>query len=660
MAMDNVVPVRSSRQGSGFGEFFRYHGWLAPGVRLFRKLSFPVKAAWVSLAFLIPLSTMLWFLWVGANTQIDASKAEQRGSRYAGPLITLVREAQARRHAAVLGEPNLDAAQAVYKQAFEAVVAAHARLGKEIDDAESFAALQKSHEALAQNPLAGDPTQTFVAHSELIEKMLDLLREVADGSGMTLDPDLDSFHMMSMGVLRGPLQVENTSKLHTLGTLILKSQSETPERRDMLVEFEAVQAVLDKDMENSYQELEKRMPASVAMLDMKGTDAASEAFAAAVISQLMGRELSGDVATFARLGDAAVRMQAAFDAASAKQFEQLVDARVQRLQKTFAAQLGMSVFFVAIACYLMLAFYRVMMGGLSEVSEHLQQITDGNLTTAPRPWGNDEAARLMVTLGTMQTSLRKMVQSMLGSAANVHTASGEIASASMDLSQRTEESAASLQQTTASMEQIAELVRQSTVTVASATASVNDNARAAEQGGQVIAEVVKTMEGIRTSSSRIGEIISVIDGIAFQTNILALNAAVEAARAGEHGRGFAVVASEVRALGGRSATAAREIKSLINASIEQVESGSAVVGNAGDIMQAVVRNATRVVELMNQISTSAQQQNTGVSDVSVAVRDLDKATQQNAALVEETAAASGALADQAERMSREVSFFKLA
>jgi methyl-accepting chemotaxis protein len=242
----------------------------------------------------------------------------------------------------------------------------------------------------------------------------------------------------------------------------------------------------------------------------------------------------------------------------------------------------------------------------------------------------------------------------------VHTASGEIASASMDLSQRTEESAASLQQTTASMEQIAELVRQSTVTVAAATASVNDNARAAEQGGQVIAEVVKTMEGIRTSSSRIGEIISVIDGIAFQTNILALNAAVEAARAGEHGRGFAVVASEVRALAGRSATAAREIKSLINASIEQVESGSAVVGNAGDIMQAVVRNATRVVELMNQISTSAQQQNTGVSDVSVAVRDLDKATQQNAALVEQTAAASGALADQAERMSREVSFFKLA
>ncbi|MEK8047967.1 methyl-accepting chemotaxis protein [Ideonella margarita] len=629
-------------------------------MRLFRKLSFPVKAAWVSLAFLIPLATMLWFLWSGANNQIEASAAEQRGASYSGPLINLIREAQARRHAATLGEPNLDAAQSSYKKAFELVSALHASLGKELDDGETFGAMQKAHDALAQNPLAGSSTQTFMAHSELIERMLDLLREVADGSGMTLDPDLDSYHMMSMGVLRGPLQVENTAKLHTLGTLILKDKSETPERRDMLVEFEAVQAVLDKDMENSYQELEKRLPASVATLDMKGTDAASEAFAAAIKLQLMGEEPSGDAQAYARLGDAAVRMQAAYDAESARQFERLLSARVQRLQNTFAAQLGMSVFFVAAACYLMLAFYRVMMGGLSEVSEHLQQITDGNLTTAPRPWGNDEAAQLMVTLGTMQTSLRKMVQSMLGSAANVHTASGEIASASMDLSQRTEESAASLQQTTASMEQIAELVRQSTATVAAATASVNDNARAAEQGGQVIAEVVKTMEGIRTSSSRIGEIISVIDGIAFQTNILALNAAVEAARAGEHGRGFAVVASEVRALAGRSATAAREIKSLINASIEQVESGSAVVGNAGDIMQAVVANATRVVELMNQISTSAQQQNTGVGDVSVAVRDLDKATQQNAALVEQTAAASGALADQAERMSREVSFFKLA
>ena len=265
----------------------------------------------------------------------------------------------------------------------------------------------------------------------------------------------------------------------------------------------------------------------------------------------------------------------------------------------------------------------------------------------------------MITLGEMQNSLRRIVGVVLDGAANVQAASSEIASASLNLSQRTEQSAASLQQTAASMEEITGSMKQSFDTVEMASGSADANALAADHGGVAIAKVEQTMQGIRESSSKISEIIGVIDGIAFQTNILALNAAVEAARAGDHGRGFAVVASEVRALAGRSAVAAKEIKSLIGSSMTQVETGSAVVAKAGESMRAVVDNAAKISKLMKEIAEGTRHQNQGVGEVTAAVRILDDSTQQNAALVEETAAASGSLADQARRLSSEVSFFKL-
>jgi methyl-accepting chemotaxis protein len=275
------------------------------------------------------------------------------------------------------------------------------------------------------------------------------------------------------------------------------------------------------------------------------------------------------------------------------------------------------------------------------------------------PWGRDEAAQLMVTMGRMQESLRKIVGIVLQGSGQVQVASEEIASASNDLSARTEEAAASLEQTAASMEQIAATVKHTAATVDGAMAIVRDNATAATRGGAVMGEVVITMERIQASSSKIGEIIGVIDGIAFQTNILALNAAVEAARAGEQGRGFAVVATEVRALAGRSAAAAKEIKTLIGSSIEQVEQGNRIAADAGATIREIVTNADKITGLMTQISTATREQSAGVGQVGTAVHELDRATQQNAALVEETSAAAAALSEQASKLAEEVSFFKL-
>ena len=314
---------------------------------------------------------------------------------------------------------------------------------------------------------------------------------------------------------------------------------------------------------------------------------------------------------------------------------------------------------LAVAGYLFLSFYRVMDGGLKETRRHLRAMTAGDLTTSPHPWGNDEAAQLMFELRAMQVSLRTIVLSVRGSSESIVHASSEIASASMDLSNRTEQAAAKLEQSAASMEEISATVKHTADNVRQAAAVAADNAQAAARGGAVIAEVVSTMDDINESSKRIGDIIGVIDGIAFQTNILALNAAVEAARAGEQGRGFAVVATEVRSLAQRSAQAAREIKKLIATSVGKVASGSQVVQSAGATMEVLVGNAGRMNELLAQISTAASEQSNGVSQVGAAVSELDEMTQQNAALVEETAAAAAALNEQATGLAKEVGRFKL-
>jgi methyl-accepting chemotaxis protein len=238
-------------------------------------------------------------------------------------------------------------------------------------------------------------------------------------------------------------------------------------------------------------------------------------------------------------------------------------------------------------------------------------------------------------------------------------ASSEIASASLDLSKRTEETSANLENSASSMEQIASTVRQTADHVSQAAHAASANAQAAARGGEVMGQMISTMQSIHSSSKEIGEIISTIDGIAFQTNILALNAAVEAARAGEQGRGFAVVAGEVRNLAKRSADAAKEINLLINSSVERIESGTRVAQGAGDTMSELVTNAERINVLLSEISTAASEQSAGVSAVGASVQQLDRMTQQNAALVEETAAAAASLNDQAQDLAKDVATFKL-
>ena len=296
---------------------------------------------------------------------------------------------------------------------------------------------------------------------------------------------------------------------------------------------------------------------------------------------------------------------------------------------------------------------------LGSAVQSVEQIERGDLASRIDSGGRDEIGALLAALARMQASLARTVQAVRTGAEGVATASVQVAQGNNDLSQRTEQTASALQQTAATMDELGSTVRNNADSARQANELAQGASTVATEGGKLVQQVVGTMQSISDSSRRIGDIIGVIDGIAFQTNILALNAAVEAARAGEQGRGFAVVAAEVRSLAQRSAEAAKEIKQLISQNVEHVERGVGLVDNTGRTMTDIVSSIERVTAIVGEISTASHEQSNGIAQVGTAINQMDQGTQQNAALVEESAAAAESLKSQASQLVNAVSAFRL-
>ncbi len=508
--------------------------------------------------------------------------------------------------------------------------------------------------------------ESMTQHTAYVAELMVLLDDVLEGSGLSLDPGVDTSPLLHATGSVAPRLTEKLGLLRGRGTGFLATGSLPPEARAALAGLHLQAEEHFADLNRNLARAGASNPQLQAILGGKG-DALrlqieqSLALANSEILKAPALTLKAD-AYFDNL-TATINAAYEFNGMAMAALSGALQARADQVARSAAVVLGLLLLLIGAGAGLGLAFVRGILrelGGEPRAATALvAAFARGDLSTPVTLRPGDQHS-LMAQLRATQASLSQLVGGVRLNADGVATASSQIASGNLDLSQRTEQQASSLQETASTMAELSGAVRQNADSAQQANQLAAQASTVAVQGGVEVAQVVDTMKRINDSSQRIADIIGVIDGIAFQTNILALNAAVEAARAGEQGRGFAVVATEVRSLAQRSAAAAREIKSLISASVDCVAQGGVLVNRAGATMHDVVGAIQRVSEIMAEITAASSAQNAGVTQVGEAVAVMDRATQQNAALVEESAAAAESLKTQAEQLVQSVAVFKLA
>jgi len=637
---------------------------------LIRNLPFAQKFFLISALAILMLAVPTYFFVQMNLAQMATAQQEVGGLQPIQDLMKLTQLTQQHRGmSAVLlagNDSQAGARQAKEQEVSAAISKAQTSLGA-LGEKELLNALKIVQEEWTSlsSAVAGKSIavpQSFARHTALVALQLSLADDVVNVSGISLDPSAAGYHLQMAVLHYMPQVTEVLGQIRARGAAILGRGSASAEDK---VRIEVLGNTIRVSMGSARKSFGLAAAANPALNAALG-DALTNAGKATDVGLRLADEkiVRAETLTYASTEYFAAMTQtidvqfvlinAAFEALRAQLLQAVAQAQRELLVGT-----SIVAALLASVVWIMVMVTRTTTSSVRQALKVAQAVAAGELGVHAEVHGNDEIGELLRALDAMQHSLIQVVAKVRQGSDSVANASAEIAQGNNDMSARTESQASALEQTAASMEELSSTVKQNADSAREANQLAQTASTVAVRGGDVVGQVVQTMKGINDSSRRISDIIQVIDGIAFQTNILALNAAVEAARAGEQGRGFAVVASEVRSLAGRSADAAKEIKSLINASVARVEQGTALVDQAGSTMTEVVQAIGRVTAIMAEISTASTEQALGVEQVGEAVSQMDEVTQQNAALVEQMAAAASGLKNQAAELVDAVSVFRL-
>ena len=531
--------------------------------------------------------------------------------------------------------------------------------------AKDLASLHERWKALAQELAQGAVTgpQSFARHTELVGQAMLLAEDETAVSGLSLDSDAACYYLIT-GVFRDlPRLSERLGQARAKGTLALMDAQTDPTRsqilRDLRMAAEVAQIDFKRDIDKAHDGTPELVAPFATQMDaaMHAADDASARMLAVANGQSSGDQAQAREYFAAMTQD--IRPQFALSESAGKQLLGRLD---ERCRETWSQLLQTAVVFgvaLVLGLSMALAITRQIRASLQQASAMAARLEQGDLRPQALQSSRDEVGELLLAMERARLALSDSLAGIRGAGESVATAASEISQGTLDLSARTESQASSLQQTASSMEEMSATVHNNAQTASSANALAAQASSGASQSGQIVAHVSDKMSAIKQASNKIAEINAVIDGIAFQTNILALNAAVEAARAGEQGRGFAVVASEVRTLAQRSAQAAREIKNLIGDTVARVEEGWDLTNQSRASIDALIEQIGQVSQLMGQVAAGSAEQSLGITQVNQAITQLDESTQQNAALVEQSSAASTSLREQAQRMQAALAGFHL-
>ena len=636
--------------------------FFSPAIWIMRQMQFATKLRLMALALLTPLLVVLAQLILVQTQDMRATRAELDGMGLVGDASDVIRQLQSHRGQTNMVLSGNAEAQSGRDRTRETLRQTRDLLDRKLASTstvmnpQEWAGLRARVDGLVSALDGKTAPASFALHSELIEDMGRFVYGIGKQSSLLFDPDPASYMLIDMVVSRSIPWTEQLGKLRGQGAgLLSKPSLDEAGAVRVRTQLDAL-ALLIRDDQYSLT-LMKDIGISDPLAD-KALQA-STAFLALARERLAPGAATGEPQTFFDAGTQTIEAVAAYQRSAIAEGAKLLQKRFDRTQQLFWLTVGGSGFCVLVMLYFLLAFQISFVADLRQVLSFMQQTAGGNLRMQVHIDGKDELSEMASAMDTMVKNLSAMVASVRSNSALVSYAGSSLAQGNRALSERTEQQAANLEQTAASVEELSSTVQDNAYAAQQSAAMAGGVRDVAEHGAQDMVEAIGSVEAIQNSTKRMDEIVGVIDGLAFQTNILALNAAVEAARAGESGRGFAVVATEVRSLAKRSAESAKEIRQLISSSSAQVATGVAQIRKAGVNITQIVEGIRGVAANMSQISASSAEQSSGLTEITTAVRQLDEITQQNAAVVERAVNQANDLEVRASTLSDAVSGFKL-